>query len=455
MANIPEYYPYDKIIRYNEIEKVVNSDSLLSVTIQHQIGFSNISQVRKYIRDRATTPGKDDNPFDLVKIMMEAFFAHYSTCELNQMELVSMWMKLYKNSIERLYLQNVLLVPADKKSSETHYEPYIDEALAYANELAISRTAPRSAERRALKQEYIDEVRDKYRSKLELHILFSRYAFMMGGRFYSKPVRYGPDRMKKYSTLRANIINAWYEMVTPETVLSVDAELYFKTLEPKSVALKTFAPDSMFDLEQLNARRVKFTRWFNREKDHALTIANEVGDSKYISDIIRQWRVAELYANQLYNALVPRATAITNEELEEDANFIVNDEGDEDEEFDEQDAEEEDEEDHDYTSDSEHEDGELDEAEKQLQEERNRQMLAQFSHINDIDEEAAEASGDYDKYVKKQLKKQDKESKRLLMIAGGAEEADSDEDDDDDKMVDDYDDGGEYLDEYNQHMLNN
>ena len=449
MPNISDHYPYDKIIHLNGIDDIIKEDLLLSVTFQHQIHFTSTSQVRKYIKDRGTTPGKDDNPFDLVTVMMEAFFGHYSTSLLNQSELVTMWSKLFVNSIDRLYLQNILIVPEDKRDTEEHFESYIEAATVHAEEMAIAETEPYSQERKLLKKEYLDRVTDKYRSKTELAILFSKFTFMMGSRFYTPPIHKSPEILKKYITLRANIINAWCDMVGIEVLKNVNPDLSFFTIEPKSVAFKVFPPDAQYDNNQLRDRKRKFDNWFDRERDLALQKAEETGDFNYKADIRRQWRVARAYGNLLHDALVPRAQAITDGEAEEDADFIVNDNENADEEFQVQSSDDEQEDDHDYESDEGDDDEELTEEENARIQQEQEQLLSLFRHVNDIDEQAAEASSlGYDNYVAQQLALQDAQAQQSI-FEDVVEEADSDEEDDGDYVMDD---GDAYLEDYNEHM---
>jgi hypothetical protein len=433
MPIITDHYQYDKIIHLNAIDELINEGMLLSITFQHQINFTSISQVRKYIKDKGSTPGKDDNPFDLITVMMEALFGHYSTSLLDHVELTTMWSKLFVNSVERLYLQNILIVPESKRSTENNFEPYIQQVKIHANEMANAETEPYSDERKLLKQEYLGRVMDKYRGKTELAILMSKFAFLIASRFYTPPVHKTPHHVKKYATLRMNLISAWCDMVGTEVLKNVNPELSFTFVEPKFVAFKVFSPDSQYDIKKLQKRKRKFDTWFERERTLALRRATETGDALYRAGIDFQWSITRAFGDQLHDALVPRAQAITNKELEEDSNCLINDlwcdstTG----------------EDYDYENDKGFSKEDLD-AFKVKQ----KQFLSLFSPPTDTDKRLIEASElGYDDYLARQFANENVQLQPSVFE--DVDEETSDEESDGDYIMDD---GGVYLDEYNNHM---
>ena len=287
--------------------------------------------------------------------------------------------------------------------------------------MAKAETEPHSTERERLRQEYLGRVTDKYRSKTDLIILFSKFSFLMGSRFYTPPVHKTPECVKKYTTLRANLINAWYGIVGPEVLKNVNPELSLVAFEPKSIAVKVFPPTAQYDVNKLRDRKRKFDMWFKRERESALLRAEKTGDVAYKSTTELQWRVAREFGNQLHDALLPRARAITNTERGTDFNYNCGVEK--------------------YFHDSEDDD--------EMMERPKERPLPLFTHI---DEGVVEL--DHDEYVVRQLVTQD--AQLLLPSVFG-------------DMVDDcgggglwsdgvdyvMDDGGAYIAEYENHMNTN
>lgn len=307
-----------EIYHFNYIEKQIRSDMLLPVKFVNQINFTNVAQVRQYVRDRGSKEKEEDDPFKLITVMMEVFFGHHSTCALNHVELVGMWKKLFINSIKRLYQQNRLLVPESKRATETYYEPYILEALHHAEQLAIAETESKTPLRKQLTQEYTSMVRDKYRSKIDLITFFSEYMAVMGRRFYHTPFHLGPTRVKQYVSLKTNLINVWCDTVNPKNVLHVNLDAYLSDTDPRNVAFKLFSPDKLYSLSDIDTVKKKFDVWLKREQDSSIIFAEKSGDGDYIKKVRERWNEATVFGDQFYNALLPRAEAISEGECVEE-----------------------------------------------------------------------------------------------------------------------------------------
>lgn len=288
MEAYSEHYQYEDIIFFNIIDEVISNNHMLTITFANQMNFKNVNDVRNYIKMRTVS----SDPFDIVTVMMESFFAHFSTCLLDHAELIKMWVTLFNNSIEKLYHQNILLVPIDKRASVTTFEPYIENAHSLAEESGDPR-----------RHSFIS---DKFRTKKELLTLFSKFIFMTAGRFYYPPNHLNKEHIKKYIKLKTNLILAWYDLCHIEDIIPESMITY---TPPTVVAFKLFSPDTVCTLEELNQTKKLFDNWIAREKTITNMFTDSIQNKKLLQNNEREWRMAEIYGEQLYKALIPRATA--------------------------------------------------------------------------------------------------------------------------------------------------
>lgn len=412
----------------NELEEKATA-YYLPITIANQQDFKNIAQVRAYINNKVP----NHNARQLMIVIMECLFGHYSTCLLPHKDLVLMFKKLFKSWTNMLYMQNRELIPPGKQyKNDELLELYIESKISMAEERIKSTTSNKSEIREAMKVER-RKIANYFRPYRDLEILVSKFSFNMASRFFVVPVHLSAKICKRYVSLRDAVIESWYDIIVSlDTVKMFNPNVWFVSVEPKGAAFKMFPPDALYDMELLDSKMDSFKKWFKREKKRSLELASASNNEAVVLKTTEEWVQGMVYAKQLYNALKPRALQLSGEE----SNFIVEDE-EEDDEY--EDNNEELEGDHTYKSDEELENDEMDEDEKALQQQQFARYAAQFKHMNDIDEAAAEASGNYEAYVKKALKKQDEEAeKRAAKYAQFEEQVVEDSDvDDDDVMEDD------------------
>lgn len=389
----------------------------LPITLPRQYGFSSIAQVKEYIKQWGRDEGsREENPQKLMEIMMEVFFGHYSTCRLNHNELVAMWKKLMLGWSSQLYAQNEWIVPADKRATTRYYD--FDEFVHKA-EHRLEETTPTKKLKVALAH-----LHKRYRTKSELVLLVSMYSFAMGSRFYVVPLHLDPRVVQQYCALRDNMIEAWYEIAMdyPAAMRKLNPSRWLASIEPKSVAFKIFRPDLYVHTDMLNKKKTAFNTWWKRERKIQIESAQSTNDPEFIAMREREWDEAKLYATSLYNALLPRSKALDKEEDD----FIDNTEYDDDENL--------------------HQ--ELDNT--RLDQEV-RKVTSNLRHTNLIDEDAAEASGDYDKYVKRVLQRSDKRDSRKRRKFKNLEDSIEEGDEESEgEMEEEH--GGDYIDQVEERL---
>lgn len=396
----------------------------LPITLPRQYGFVNVAQVKEYVKQHGKDEGsRDENPEKLMSLLMEVFFGHYSTCRLNHTELIAMWRKLMSGWVGTLYDQNEWLVPEEVRRNSRGYIDFDDYVMDA--EIRINSTSKN-------KKVELNALHKRYRTKSDLVLLVSKYSFIHASRFYILPLHLRPEIVKQYSALRDGIIEAWYDMVMdfPKVMRRINPNTWFSSLEPKTVATRIFRPDLYIHTDMLNKKKNAFNRWWARERKISLESAETTNDPAFVATRTREWEEAKVYATSLYNALLPRSRAL---DAEDDA-FIDNAE----------------------YSDDENMHQELD---NQRMEEDVREAVGSLKHVGLIDEDAAMASGDYDNYVKRQLKKADRRTaefeKKFKGLIDEADEKGDDEEASDEgeseaegdtsAMSDDDMDGGNYL----------
>lgn len=275
-----EHFPYKELIDLELIE-LYATKSYMPISLPEQLNFVNVDRVRTYIRKSSHT-GHDDDPVVLMSTMLETFFAHHSTTLLDLDKLVKMWSDLFVNWVARLEMQNILTVPFEQRGAPHDIDAYIVKA-----------RNPRF-----------------FRSKSDLQILVSRFTFNMARRFFIVPVHLERPHIQAYNKLREKIIERWYNIVTPKTVMSVNPQVVFVSLDPKSVAFGAFPPDAMYDVDTLKRKGNVFNKWAKREGAIRVAIAKETGYEDVVKQTELEWEEAINYANQLIGALIPRANAI-------------------------------------------------------------------------------------------------------------------------------------------------
>lgn len=375
----------------NELENIVNTKFFTPIVLNEtqQIEFTSVQSVREYAK------GNGDLPVHtMMTRMLEAFFAHHSTCQISDLGgLATMFGKLYIGWCNRLYRKNKVLDPEEYAH---FYEPVVLKRRMEFDQMYKQGNADVKA---AVKAQRIAFNAD-HRLEGEVHDLVSKFCFKIASRFYVVPITKSRDIIKKYMKLRLKVIDEWYEHVYPSTMKTLWPDDWFTSLDPRTVAMKVFPQDVLMDQDDIDNRFEKFKKWHKKAGKEALKEARATNDPSYVQHVIHEWDTALLYAKSLHDGM-----QVYKEEDMDD--FIVDDD----------DVSE-------YDSDVAARNDEYDAMEVD----------------NDIKKKASkyEGKGGYaddatDQEIEAYLKKQDKKTKKLQRrfrnLEERAEEADSDEED--------------------------
>lgn len=358
-----------EFVDLNELETIARRE-YLPITLPKQLKFTNIVQIREYIQ----THGGQSGYAGVMATMMEVFFGHYSTCRLPHKDLIVLWGRLFKNWVNELYKQNLSLPRIEDDT--------VEDSIRVGKERIEEEFKHNKVERLARLKAFAAH----YRNRGELIALVSKFCFSNATRFYVIPLHLDADIVKQYTTLRLDMISVWYDDLSGVDTVAlrlVDPIKWFGTLDPKSAAFQMFKPDLNVHTDELKRRRAAYNRWWKKERIFSLQAAVDSRDGDYLDHKTLQWDEARAYANQLFNALLPRSKALDKE----DDDFIDNTEYEEDVNM--------------YNAvDTAREDEDV------------KKMAGALKHTSLIDEEAAEKSGDYDAYVARALKRADRRTRK-------------------------------------------
>jgi hypothetical protein len=262
----------------------------LPITLPRQIAFTNVEQVRSYVKKWGHNHIiAQEDPDVLMTLMMEVFFGHYNTSRLNHKELISMWKKLMLTWIDTLSAQSELLVPKNEQGNTANYDKYVIEM------------------EKTFNNEYeLHTFYDRHRTKNNIALIVSDFTFTQLYRFYMVPLHLQPELVKQYVALHNSVIEAWYDIVKdyPDVIRRVQPASY---LDPKAIATKIFGPDLCVPTEVLQKKKNAFLKWWNRESAIGMELAAIQNDTVFVESRKREWEQAKVYATLLHNALVPRS----------------------------------------------------------------------------------------------------------------------------------------------------